>query len=239
MPLLECCGFGRTISPDPQPIRLIDSVQPKARFALSSHSLTPVKDPQRSRAIHKTSQAAFEDNGPQISSVASGHDLRPLHGAEDAVKRSRSSRKLQSLAGKVHEGMPCDPGIAERIVPKGSSDVDVLNIQSAEVGVYRRHSSRTLHGVAGKIRKRMSRDSEISRRSSMRLPRNSLSLDNMDRRAELRRALHRRVKVRLDDIFCLIGGKIRGATHVSTAYAPHVTSHITYRLTASLWLWWC
>lgn len=230
MPLLECCGFGRSISPDPQPIRLIDSVQPKARFALSSHSLTPVEDPQRSREIHKTSQAAFEDKGPQISSVASGHDLRPSHGAKDAVKRRHSSRKLQGPAGKVREGMPCDPGVTERNLPTGSSDVsefEVLNIQSAEVGVDRRHSSRTLHGVTGKIRKRMSRDSGISRRSSMRLPRTRSSLDNMDRRAELRRALHRRVKVRLDDISCLIGGKVRGATHVSRAYAPHVTSHIT------------
>lgn len=198
MPLLNCCGFWRTVSPDPQPIRLVDSFQPKARFALSSHSLTPVEDPQNARTVGETLPKAIGDNGPQIPSITSGHDLCPLHETADGVNRRRSSRKLHGLAGEGQKRNSCDSEVAERSLAKDSSapfESDLLNMQDVEDGVYRRHSSRTLHGVAGKIRKRMSRDSGMSRRSSKRLPRKSSSFDNTDRRAELKRALHQRVKV--------------------------------------------
>lgn len=211
MPLLNCCGFGRTISPDPQPIRLVDSFQPKARFALSSHSLTPVEAPQNARTIRETPEKAFDDNGPQISSVTSGHDLSPLHETADGVNRRHSSRKLHGLTGNGQMGNSCDSGIAERSLPKDSSatfESELLNMQVIEDGVYRQHSSRALHGVAGKIRKRMSRDSGMSRRSSKRLPRNNPSFENTDRRAELKRALHQRVKVRHVDITFLIGSEL-------------------------------
>lgn len=144
MPHLNCCGFGRTVSPDPSPIRLVDTSQPKARFALSSHSITPVEG-LHNEPVRTTPPSPPEDNGPRDLSVASGHDVPSLLETEDGIRR--------------------------------------------------RHSSRKLHGIAGKVRKKMSRDSEISRQSSKRATRTSLSFEDTDRRAELKRALHQRVKV--------------------------------------------
>ncbi len=236
MPILNCCGFGRTISPNPQPIRLVDNSQPKARFALSSHSLTPVEDSQNARTIRESLQKTSEDNGPQMSSVTSGHDLRQLHGTTDGINHRHSSHKLHGLTGKGQMRISTDSGVAERSLPEISStslESELLDMHDVEDGVYRRHSSRTLHGVAGKIRKRMSRDSGMSRRSSKRLPRNSPSLENTDRRAELKRALHQRVKVRQFEILFLICSEIRRANHVSEAYASHTVPRITWRLTAS------
>jgi len=227
MPLLNYCSCGRTVSPDPQPI---STSQSKARFALSSRSLTPIEEPQNTKTIYKTSSSASEDNGPQISSVTSGHDQLPLHGTEDSINRRHSSRKLYDVAGKVRKRISRDSGTSKRSCREhltATSARELLEIHDAEDGIYRRHSSRQLHGVAGKIRRRLSRDSGISKRSSKRVLRNSLSFEGTERRAELKRALHQRVKVRpLGNTF-LFGCEIWGASPILGAYAPHLLPRIT------------
>lgn len=200
MTLLSCCGFRRTASPDSPPIRLAETSQPKARFALSSHSLTPVEGPRQAKSSSDILSLSSEEVGPHLtSSGTSGHELLPLHETEGGIQRTHSSRRIKGGAGKAQKRVSCDSDMSERISGQGSSisGQNRLDLTDVEAGIHRRLSSRTLHGAGGRIRQRLSRDSGMSKRSSRRLLRNESSLENMDRRAELKRALHQRVKVRL------------------------------------------
>ena len=63
-----------------------------------------------------------------------------------------------------------------------------------ETPMHRKESSGRLHEVASKVRKRLSRDSGISRRSSKHKLSASKSNEDIERRSELKRALHQRVQ---------------------------------------------
>ena len=63
-----------------------------------------------------------------------------------------------------------------------------------ETLIHRKESSRRLHEVASKVRKKISRDSSISRRSSKHRLSTSNSNEDIERRNELKRALHQRVQ---------------------------------------------
>lgn len=146
---INCCSSRRNVSPNPQPVRLVDTSQPKQRFTLSSRSITPIETVPDAAPILNISASAADENGRISSSTTSGQDLLPL----DDTK----------------------------------ADINC------------RYSSRKLHGVASQIRKKMSHDSGVSRQSSKRALRTSMSLEDTNRRAELRRALHRRVEDSLQD----------------------------------------
>lgn len=200
MTLLSCCGFRRTASPDSPAIRLAETSQPKTRFALSSHSLTPIEEPRQAKPISETLSLSSEEIGPHVtSSVTSGHDLLPLHETEGGIQRTHSSRRNNGAAGKAYKRVSCDSDLSERHSGRGSSTSghNLFELPIVEGGIQPRLSNRTLHGAGGRIRQRLSRDSGMSKRSSRRLLRNELSIENMDRRAELKRALHQRVKVSL------------------------------------------
>lgn len=200
MTILSCCGFRRTASPDSPAIRLAETSQPKARFALSSHSLTPIEEPRQAKPVSEIPSLSSEEVGPHItSSVTSGHDLLPLHETEGGIQRTHSSRRINGVAGKAQKRVSCDSHLSERDSGRESSTSGHVLLESPDVegGIHARPSSRTLQGAGSRIRQRLSRDSGMSKRSSRRLLRNESSLENMDRRAELKRALHQRVKVRL------------------------------------------
>ena len=143
---LNCCGFRRNVSPDPQPVRLVDTPQ---RFALSSHSITPVETIRNAVPTQDIIASTSEDDDRKNSSATSGQELLPLHDTEASIAR--------------------------------------------------RHSSRRLHDIASQVKKRVSRDSGLSKRSSKRALRTSISFEDTERRAELKRALHKRVKNSLLD----------------------------------------
>ena len=146
MALLHCCGFRRPLSPEPGPVRLVDSSQTRGRFALSSHA-----------------------------SSAESADVRPIREIFASASKDESS----------HEP-PTEPGPG------------LLSRRELGPGVHGKESSHRLHENASRVRKRMSRDSGISKRSSKKTLRSSLSTEDIERRNELKRALQKRVE---DDIF--------------------------------------
>ena len=75
-----------------------------------------------------------------------------------------------------------------------ASGHDVPSRRELGTSMHRKESSRRLHGVASKVRKRLSRDSSISRRSSKHKLSASKSNEDIERRGELKRALHQRVQ---------------------------------------------
>lgn len=83
-------------------------------------------------------------------------------------------------------------------VPTASGN-DIASTYETESNVRRRGSNRRFHDVASKLQKRMSRDSGMSKRSSKRRLRSSLSEDEFQRREELKRALHQRVQDDIDE----------------------------------------
>ena len=74
---------------------------------------------------------------------------------------------------------------------------DLPKQREVRPGIHRSESSRRLHEATSKVRKRMSRDSGMSKRSPKKTLRSSLSTEDIERRNELKRALHKRVE---DDI---------------------------------------
>ncbi|KAL6714950.1 hypothetical protein ACLMJK_007210 [Lecanora helva] len=132
---LNCCGFRRSVSPDPQPVKLVDTSQPNKRFALSSHSVTPPRGERDEVLIPNRLLSTSEEHVQNDLSGASGANLLPLHDAD----------------------------------------------------------------AAGQVKKRRSRDSRMSKRSSKSALNSSMSFEDTGRRAELKRALHRRVKNSLLD----------------------------------------
>ncbi|KAK3171162.1 hypothetical protein OEA41_003246 [Lepraria neglecta] len=143
---LRCCGFRRSLTPEPEPVRLVESSQTtRRRFALSSHaSSTEMTDV---RPVREIFASASKDESSYETPAESAHDLP-----------------------KQREVRP---------------------------GIHRSESSRRLHEAASKVRKRMSRDSGMSKRSSKKTLRSSLSTEDIERRNELKRALQKRVE---DDI---------------------------------------
>lgn len=75
----------------------------------------------------------------------------------------------------------------------------IASTDETESGVHPGGSNRRLHDVVSRVRKRMSRDSGMSKRSSVRRLRSSLSEDEYQRREELKRALHQRVQKDIDE----------------------------------------
>lgn len=75
---------------------------------------------------------------------------------------------------------------------------DLPKQREVRPGFHHSESSRRLHEAASKVRKRMSRDSGMSKRSSKKTLRSSLSAEDIERRNELKRALQKRIE---DDVF--------------------------------------
>jgi len=115
----------------------------------------------------------------------SSHSLTPTETAPEAAPTQNIFASASEDNGQINSS--------------ATSGQDLLPLHETEADMHRRHSSRKLWGVASHVRKRMSRDSGMSRRSSRRALRTSMSLEDTDRRAELKRALHRRVKDSLYD----------------------------------------
>lgn len=80
-----------------------------------------------------------------------------------------------------------------------ASGNDIGSAHGTESGPRHRGSNSLLHGVASKVRKRVSRDSGMSKQSSKTRLRSSLSEDEYQRRAELKRALHQRVREHIQE----------------------------------------
>lgn len=100
---------------------------------------------------------------------------------------SSDVRPIQEIFASVSK----DEGGNEALTASGHN---VPSRRELETPMHRKESSRRLHEVASKVRKRMSRDSSISRRSSKHKLSASKSNEDIERRSELKRALHRRVQ---------------------------------------------
>lgn len=110
-------------------------------------------------------------------------------GSHEKISTTQPVRKISALANNNDVAHDTSP----------ASGNDIASAHETVSGVRHRGSNSLLHGVASKVRKRISRDSGVSKRSSKTRPRSSLSEDEYQRREELKRALHQRVREHIQE----------------------------------------
>lgn len=139
---------------------------------------SPEPEPVHLVDTSQTSRGRFALSSHDVSPTSSRADVWPNQEIFDPASRD--------------EGDIVTPTVSARDLPSR---------REIDSGVQRRSSSRRLHDVARKVRKSMSRDSGMSKRSLKHGLRSSISKEDMDRRDELKRVLHDRVRtdVREDD----------------------------------------
>ena len=110
---LHCCGFRRSLSPDPEPVRLVEASQTiRGRFPLSSHaSSTEMTDV---RPIREIFASASKDESFYETPAETAHGLHSRRGRESGIERSESSRRLHKVASQVRKRMSRDSGISRR-----------------------------------------------------------------------------------------------------------------------------
>ncbi|KAK4693275.1 hypothetical protein P7C71_g4099, partial [Lecanoromycetidae sp. Uapishka_2] len=122
----------------------------------------------------------------ETSQTTKGRFALSSHGSSLALSRREASPIQEIFASDSKEegdiAMPTTP------TPDQPSQHEI------DSGFERRTSSRRVLDVAKMVRKRMSRDSGISKRSSKRGLTSSMSKEDIERRNELKRALHERVR---------------------------------------------
>ncbi len=140
---LNCCSFRRAVSPEPQPIVLIDTSRTGGRFALSSHTPSragshgSVSNPQPIREIFAS---ATKNDVAQEASTASGIEIAAAHETQSGAHRTSSNRPLRDVAGKVRKRISRDSGISMR------SSKTRLRSSLSEDGYQRREElKRALH----------------------------------------------------------------------------------------------
>ncbi|KAL2041215.1 hypothetical protein N7G274_006160 [Stereocaulon virgatum] len=110
---LHCCGFRRSLSPEPEPVRLVEASQTtRGRFPLSSHaSSTELTDV---RPIREIFASASKDECFNKTPAEIAYGLRSRRGRESGIEHSESSRHLHKVASQVRKRMSRDSGISRR-----------------------------------------------------------------------------------------------------------------------------
>ena len=131
---------------------------------------SPSPEPEPLRPVY-SSQGRGRFALSSTASSAASSDVRPIQEIFASVSKDEGGYEAHTASGH-----------------------DVPSRRELETPMHRKDSSRRLHEVASKVRKRLSRDSSISRRSSKHRLSASKSNEDIERRSELKRALHRRVQ---------------------------------------------
>lgn len=156
---------------------------------LKSFTMAPFNCCSFRRAVSPESQPAVLIDTSQTGRFAlSSHTPSRAGSCEDV-----------SNTQPVHEVFPSTTKNDIVRAMSTTSGIDVTSAQETEPDVRRRGSNRRLHKVASKVRKSMSRDSGMSKRSLKTRLRSSLSEEEYQRREELKRALHQRVREDIDE----------------------------------------
>lgn len=107
-----------------------------------------------------------------------------------SIASSKSAEDLQAIH-QIFASSSQDEGGQGALAPQGPMQELHTN---TETQIHHKESSSRLQDVTTKLRKRLSRDSATSRRSSKRRSRNTTSEEDIERRRELKRALHKRLQ---------------------------------------------
>jgi len=110
-------------------------------------------------------------NTPTPTSTASPGDIEPIREIFASVSND----------GRLHDS------------PTSSRHKRHLRADS-KASIRRKESTKNLHDIARKVQKRLSRESGFSKRSSNKKLRSSVSTEDTERRKELKRALHQRLR---------------------------------------------
>ena len=114
---LNCCSFRRAVSPEPQPVVLIDNSRTGGRFALSSHTSSRAGSHgsvSNSQPIREIFASATKNDVPQEAFTASGNEIASAHETQSGAHRRSSNRPLCDVAGKVRKRISRDSGISMR-----------------------------------------------------------------------------------------------------------------------------
>ena len=131
---------------------------------------SPSPEPEPLRLVD-SSQGRGRFALSSTASSAQSSDVRPIQDIFASVSKDEGGYEAHTASGR-----------------------DLPSRRDLESSMHRKESSRRLYEVASKVRKRLSRDSSISRRSSKHRLSASKSNEDIERRSELKRALHRRVQ---------------------------------------------
>lgn len=144
---LNCCGFRRAVSPEPQPAVLLDTLRTGGRFALSSHTPSLAgsrENVSNAQPIHEIFPSATQNDIVHASSTALGNDLNSAQETELGVPRRGSNRRLHEVASKVRQRMSRDSGMSKR-----SSKTRLRSSLSEEEYQRREELKRALHQRVG------------------------------------------------------------------------------------------
>ena len=122
---LNCCSFGRTVSPEPQPAVLIDTSRTGGRFTLSSHNSSRAGSHENVSKVPPIQQiftSATKSNTAHETSTASGNDMTSTQEAVSGVRHRDSNRRLHDVASKVRKRMSRDSGMSNRSSKASLSD---------------------------------------------------------------------------------------------------------------------
>ena len=140
---------------------------------------SPSPEPEPLRLV-ESSQGRGRFALSSTASSAESSDVRPIQEIFASASKNEGGYEAQRASGH-----------------------DLRSRRELETPIHRKESSRRLHEAANKVRKRMSRDSSISRRSSKHRLSASKSNEEVERRSELKRALHQRVQSDLIEDFTI------------------------------------
>ena len=127
-------------------------------------------------------------------------EFEPVRLVESSQGRGRFALSSHASSAEIADHYPLQEIFDSAAKDETGREIQTMSAQAAssqhdlDPWIHRKQSSRRLHGFASKIRKRMSLESNLSRRSSKPKLSDSRSTEDMERRSELKRALHRRVQ---------------------------------------------
>ena len=122
---LNCCGFRRAVSPEPQPAILIDTSQTGGRFTISSHTPSRAQSQENvsnAQPIQEIFTTATKSNAAHEASAASRIDTASRQGTESGFRRRDSNRRLHDVANKVRKRISRGSGISSRSSKTSLSD---------------------------------------------------------------------------------------------------------------------
>ena len=140
---LNCCGFRRAVSPEPQPSVLIDTSQTGGRFALSSHTPSRARSHERiPKAQHINGIFALATRNDLAHEIptASGNDVILIHETESDVRQRGSKPQLHDVVSKLPKRMSRDSGMS-----KQNSKPRLRNSPSEDEHQRREELKRALH----------------------------------------------------------------------------------------------
>ncbi len=114
----------------------------------------------------------------------------PLNGTPTLSTSSDNSQPIRDIFASSNRE-------TDRSEDQGFQHLDFGPKRAMLFGIRHKESSGRLHDIARILRKRVSRESDISKRSSKKQTESNLTEEDVERRRELKRALHRRLEEEL------------------------------------------